>query len=144
MPSRTSRAAKKVAPAAPHAREVPLHCPLAAPGAVDVALVVTAYTWGGAVVDPGDPSAVAKTSYDPGTRQTRYWLKRATTGRDRGFLFNPHSPAFDRDRARGVVAHTGRGEYEYRPATQQAFELYLKFLSPPHNPVDLRAAERMS
>lgn len=110
--------------------------PLAAPAEA------TAYAWGGGPVGPDDPTAVAKSTRDPSTGEVRYWLKRATAGPDRGFLFNPQSPAHLPNFLAKTVAQLGRGAYEFRKVSKAAFDFYLKFIVLPHNPAHLRNAER--
>jgi hypothetical protein len=80
-----------------------------------------------------DPGCLAKRVYDPATGNTRYWLKRATRGSESGMLFNPHSPSFDARNQQKVHNYLGRNQYEFRPATQAAFESFLRFLSTGNN-----------
>lgn len=109
---------------------------------VDGGIVVTGYAWGGEEVDPKSQESLAKKSVDNVTGQASYWVKRATFGPERGFLFNPYSPNFNSDAIKRVVSHLGKWQYTYQKVTSQAFDAYLKFLSPPHNIIHLRLAER--
>ena len=111
------------------------------PDVVNGAVEVTAYGLGGKEVDVDSSEALAKKSFDPATGVTRYWLKRATAGPDAGRLYNPQSPTFNADAAKRVRNDMGRGQYEFRKATAEAFELYLRFLVT-GNPTHIRQAER--
>ncbi len=109
---------------------------------VDGETKVTGFAWGGEECEPTSKACLAKVSYDPETRRTRHFLKRATVGPEAGRLFNPQSATFDPSLLGKVTEYLGRGGYEWRPAHEEAFVLYLKFLKG-GNPVDVRCAERI-
>lgn len=108
---------------------------------VDAEPTVTAYAWGGGEVDPAAKEAIAKVVKTP-DGNTRYFIKQATAGPDRGHLFNPQSPTYHRGFLSKVASQLGRGQYEFRRASKLAFELYLRYIQPPYNPVNYRGAER--
>ena len=107
---------------------------------VDAAPQITAYMWGGKEVDANSPEAIAKIAVSP--RSTSYFLKQATNGPDRGHLFNPQSPTYNAAFLERAVRQLGKGQYEFRRVSQSAYELYMRFMKLPHNPVHYRNAER--
>lgn len=109
--------------------------------AADGRVKLTGYGLGGEEVPADDPACLAKLSHDPATGRSRHWLKRATNGPESGHLYNPHSPLFEPGGVNRVVAHLGVGQYEFRPATEAAFDAYLRFLET-DNTLHLRQAER--
>lgn len=101
-----------------------------------------AYTLECEPCDPDAPEALAKRTVSE-SNQIRYWIKRGMVGAETGFLFNPQSPLFDELTVNRFHAALGRGKYEFREVTQEAYELYLRFLRT-GNTRDLRHAERAS
>jgi hypothetical protein len=108
---------------------------------VDGAVTVTGFTLGGVEVDATNLECVAKKAFDPATGSTRFWIKRATAGPDAGHLFNPQSPMFEPASIGRVNDALGRGQYEFRTASEEQFDLYLNFLRT-NNPSYVRHAER--
>jgi len=112
------------------------------PGSVvDAVPKVTAYAWGGQEVDPTVPEAIVKVVVTP-DGNTRHFIKQATSGPDRGHLFNPQSPTYDPSFLKRVSAQLGKGRYEFRRASKVSFELYMRYILPPYNPVNYRGAQR--
>ncbi len=111
------------------------------PDLVDGKPEVTGYGFGCKVIETTSGACLAKKSFDPATKQTMYWLKRATVGGDAGKLFNPHSPNFSEIGANRIFDAVGRGQYEFYKASQDSFDAYLRFLES-GNILHLRHAER--
>jgi len=103
---------------------------------------VIGYTIGAKKVKPDADNCVAKVATDLESGNSRYWLKRATSGLEAGRLFNPHGPGYTAASAKRFWAETGKNQYEFRKATQESFELYMKFLES-GNELHLRQAERV-
>ena len=108
---------------------------------IDDEIETTGYGLGGFEIDPNCDDALAKVVTDKKTGRSSYWLKRATSGPDSGNLFNPQSPTFNAQAAKRFHSAMNRGQYVYRKASKDSFELYLKFLQT-GNPLNLRNAER--
>lgn len=108
---------------------------------VDGPTAAIGYTFGGKEVPPDDQECLAKQVFDPATNNTRYWLKRATSGGDAGKLFNPHSPLFEAGGVNRFHKHLGKGQYEFVKTTKESFDAFLRFLVS-GNTLHLRQAER--
>jgi hypothetical protein len=121
-------------PAVPANRRIPIHHikpeEAAAAKRAEEDPDVTAYSYEGhgAEVPAGSPKAAAKVVR--GVGQPRYSAKHVTTGMCRGHLYNPLSPSY-----------SIRDQYEWKPVTKAAFDLYLRFLQT-HNVVYARQAGR--
>jgi len=103
---------------------------------------VCGYTFGGKAIAVDSPLCLAKSVLNKITGTTRYYLKRATVGPENGRLYNEHSPCFmpspNRERSLGPF---GKSQYQFRQASQKAFEHYLAYLRT-NNPSHILMAER--
>lgn len=90
--------------------------------------VVIGYGERGQEVAADDLKCVAKRSFDPSTKTTRFLVKR---GND-GSFYDPNLTMFSR-----------KSPYYFRAVGKEAFELYLKFLKT-GNAAYVRCAERCS
>lgn len=98
---------------------------------------MTGYDAAGSELAAGEPACVAKSSFNPDTKRTRFWVKAATYGRESGSFFNPCEHSLG---GRGN-SRTSRPEFDWRTVTPAAFDMYIKFLRS-GNPAHLRQAER--
>ncbi len=106
----------------------------------DAEPVLRGFGPGGLVADPDSEGCLAMSAIDPALGGEKYYLKRATTGPTAGSLYDPNGP-LARDPAR-PAGHLGKGAYEFRRCTKDAFDAYLSFLQT-GNTLHLRHAERM-
>lgn len=91
--------------------------------------------------DTDFPGSIAKLSVDSENKSEKHFVKFATTGRDAGHMFDPHSPNFDKTKLEAFYEQFGRSHYEFRKVSKAAFDAYMRFLES-GNPLHLRHAER--
>jgi len=104
--------------------------------------LIVGYADKGKHVDVNSKECLAKAVTTPeAAGDTKYFIKRATMGAEAGRIFNPHSPNFSDYGSNRFWSEIGRAQYEFKPATKAAFELYLHFLTT-GNLASLRQAER--
>lgn len=90
------------------------------------------YGVAGALVPVEYKDCFAKQVTDLDTGNSRFYIKRAISGREKGNLHNPHSPFFN-----------PRETYAFSKVPKESFDEYLQFLKT-DNEVHVRHAERMA
>lgn len=70
------------------------------------------------------------------------FIKAETFGISGGMFLNPTSMWFDSDRKNETISRTGKERFQFKKVSQEAFDLYIKFLKT-GNVAYLRNAERM-
>jgi hypothetical protein len=83
------------------------------------------YSFRGLPIDnPEAPECLCKKAKDPGTGTSRYFVKFVMAGSNAGNMIDPNDETDLKRRGDWTAA----GHFGFRPVSQLAFDLYLKFL----------------